>query len=649
MVLYDSSGRIIKTGAEVGRGGEGTIFAVDRQPDLLAKVYHSAPSARKAEKLAQMAGARTDALARATAWPTSVLRSSPGGPAKGLLMPRVTGHKEAHQLYSPKSRRDEFANADYAFLVHTAINIAGAFSVVHDHDHVVGDVNHGGVLVSEQGTATLIDCDSFQVKTQAGVFRCEVGVPEYTPPELQGQRLDQADRAANHDAFGLAVMVFHLLFMGRHPYAGTPTDGTYVPIDKAILQHRFAYASWARAAQIAQPPNTLPLSNASPPIAALFERAFGPLAAGAKRPTAMDWVRALTALKGSLTRCFRVPNHTYWKGAGTCPWCQFEKTIGIDYFPALVRAAAAGAMPAFDLDAAWRGIEGVLAPPPLQAPTLSARPSTKPSRRALRARSIMIAFRATVMLAVVAMGLVGLVWGFGQGLPLLGLALWIAGFATWNKSRTWQSASHREAANTARKAKQEYDVVLKSADLSANGFTKKLENLKASRQRLAGLPQERQQALAELENQRRERQLERYLSRQRIAKARIPGIGSGLTQTLASFGFETAADVSWAIGRVPGFGQQRVRSLMDWRRSVEKHFVFDPNQGVDPGDVATINNRLNAVAKSLEAELRSGKSALLALREKMNQDITAATKTMEGILSKYDQALCDAVYLGVEA
>jgi DNA-binding helix-hairpin-helix protein with protein kinase domain len=50
----------------------------------------------------------------------------------------------------------------------------------------VGDINPGNVVVSQQAVVKLIDSDSFQVALDGRVFRCEVGVAHFTPPELQG-------------------------------------------------------------------------------------------------------------------------------------------------------------------------------------------------------------------------------------------------------------------------------------------------------------------------------------------------------------------------------------------------------------------------------------------------------------------------------
>ena len=51
-------------------------------------------------------------------------------------------------------------------------------------------------------------------------YRCPVGKPEFTPPELQGRLFAHLDRAPEHDLFGLAVLIFQLLMEGTHPFAG---------------------------------------------------------------------------------------------------------------------------------------------------------------------------------------------------------------------------------------------------------------------------------------------------------------------------------------------------------------------------------------------------------------------------------------------
>ena len=108
-------------------------------------------------------------------------------PAEALLMPRkVTGYRDIHQLYSPKSRRAAFPAADWRFLVRVAANVARAFATVHEQGDAIADVNHGGILVGEDARVRLIDCDSFQINAGVRVYPCDVGVPTFTPARAAG-------------------------------------------------------------------------------------------------------------------------------------------------------------------------------------------------------------------------------------------------------------------------------------------------------------------------------------------------------------------------------------------------------------------------------------------------------------------------------
>src|SRR3546814_5244737 len=60
-------------------------------------------------------------------------------------------------------------------------------------------------LVSPTATVALIDADSFQLTHNGSQYLCAVGVPEYTPPELQGRSLKSIVRTQDHDAFGLEI------------------------------------------------------------------------------------------------------------------------------------------------------------------------------------------------------------------------------------------------------------------------------------------------------------------------------------------------------------------------------------------------------------------------------------------------------------
>lgn len=146
------------------------MLEVSRQSDLVAKIYHNAASPEKTAKLTAMVRLKTERLLKLSAWPINTLHEQPGGAAKGFLMPKVINHQDIHILYGIKSRHAEYPEARWPFLIQAAANVARAFSVIHEHGHVIGDVNQGGVVVSKSATVRLVDCDSFQVSVNGQVF-----------------------------------------------------------------------------------------------------------------------------------------------------------------------------------------------------------------------------------------------------------------------------------------------------------------------------------------------------------------------------------------------------------------------------------------------------------------------------------------------
>src|SRR5258708_662552 len=175
-------------------------------------------------------------------------------------MPLVGGHKPIERLYSPTSRKTDFPKATFAFLVRVALNIARATAKVNATGCVIGDINHSGVLVSDDATVTLIDCDSFQVSSNGKLFHCKVGVSEFTPPELQGKRLEQIVRTANQDSFGLAVLLSSFLFTGPHSFAGKSLGKDNMPVESAITQARRPCPAILVETGMEPPPN-VPLLN----------------------------------------------------------------------------------------------------------------------------------------------------------------------------------------------------------------------------------------------------------------------------------------------------------------------------------------------------------------------------------------------------
>lgn len=369
--LVDSLGKPLLLGKQLGRGGEGTVYEVpSRGENFVAKIYHEALPQDKQHKLRAMVTKRTELLERFTAWPLEAvyLKSE----VRGFLMEKATGYEPVHHFYSPADRKQRFPEKDWAFLVHVARNIATAFSAIHHCGHVIGDVNPNFVFVTSNGLVKLIDCDSFQIVVDNQSYLCEVGVPHFTPPELQSYSSFRGiQRSPNHDNFGLALLIFHILMMGRHPFSGIYSMKGDISLEKAIEQFCYAFGRGATNKGLKPPPNCVTPSIILPDsISAMFERAFTEQGIRDNvRPLAHEWVTVLDSLINQLCVCNQVANHKYLRGLKSCPWCELEQRAGIVFF--IASFSTTDKQYTFNLARVWAQIIAVVSPQKEPLPTCS--------------------------------------------------------------------------------------------------------------------------------------------------------------------------------------------------------------------------------------------------------------------------------------
>ncbi len=366
--VFNADGQRVPLGKKIGTGGEGVVYdAPFYGSDFVAKVYHQPLSQARRSKLLAMVEGGSEYLRKIAAWPVDTIYTSSRGSMCGFVMPKVFGHEPIHHLYGPGHRKQQFPNADWAFLVNTARNVAAAFDVIHSHHHVIGDVNQNNIVVARDSIVKLIDCDSFQITTTNRDYLCEVGVGHFTPPELQGRAFHGIRRDQNNDNFGLAVLIFHLLLMGRHPYCGVYSGEGEMPIEKAIKEFRFAFGSNSAAKKMAAPPNSVPITILPSTIVRLFERAFSEEGVyDNHRPGAKEWITALESLRVRLQTCGRVTGHQYFDALDTCPWCRIEQRSGVFFFntPREINNAATIDLNAINLQIVrvWEEISAIPSP-----------------------------------------------------------------------------------------------------------------------------------------------------------------------------------------------------------------------------------------------------------------------------------------------
>ena len=601
----------LSVGELIGKGGEGEVFLVKNRSGQAVKIYSAGLRAKREEKVRAMVREGLAAKTNLVAYPGEVVSDSRGS-FIGFLMRLVSGYRPIHELYSPKSRQKNFPSTDYRFVVRAALNIARAVGRVHQTGCVIGDLNHSGVLVSEKATVALIDADSFQFKLGSKTFPCVVGVPDFTPPELHGVNLGQVQRTVVHDNFGLAVAIFHLLFMGRHPYAGHH-NGPDISIGEAIAQNRFAFSLARRAStQTSPPPGALTLEVFPRPTRDAFEQAFG--VSPAARPSASNWIKILTDLEGSLRRCKKIKSHYYPSSAKDCVWCGIAVKSRFDMFPSL---STHFAMVSTDTKGTNQAIKEILA---FRFPTLAdvlPQPTTRagePSSALQRAKSRTFG-RAMMGLLLMVGAAAGLYYAMEAWFIWLGLGIWgLTRFSNHDvNARPFQEAF--------RKADQlvqsELDGFLQRSGLAEVVKVRSDLNAVISSYRDTG--DELARGLMGLKSTREARQRADFLDRFSIRNAGISGIGPAKTATLISFGIETAADVEQvAVLSVPGFGAVLTGHLVAWRRRHESRFRYDPTPSAkDKADENALRSKVANKRAKLEAEIRSGLNTLRAAKQRL--------------------------------
>nr|WP_281416397.1 hypothetical protein [Deinococcus aestuarii] len=585
----------------MGRGGQGAVYTLASRTDAVAKIYLQAPDAQTTRKLDALARVGDPQLLSVSAWPQSVLKDS-AGRVQGFVMPLVdesTFH-ELHLLYRPASRRQFFPGVDWRFLVHVARNVARGFAVLHSRGHLMGDVSSRNVMVSPQGVVRFIDTDSFQIKVGSETYPCPVGTAEFTPPELQGKGFGALLRTTEHDLFGLALLIFHLLFDGRHPYAGVHDDKATPSPAQAIAADQFAY-SLRQQTGVKPPPFSLTLNGLHRTLQDLFERAFSPR--HQNRPSAAEWEAILADLAKQLTACSR--NASHWHDRRLpCPWCAL---LPGNIQAATVKTGIPAGAKRFDVEAElnriWQGVNAIPLPPPPPAAVVRGVPGplALPAKPVLTVPLVTPSPRATLWGAVFVLVAV---WAAVQSLWLLCFVFACLGWYHFNKN----SAGNLKARQQARRVQAEQAQQLeylgslrqdlaeheRQADLlrrqisealarqqavsAQTQYRAALKGLEELRREVRALNQEEQDELAGVVERHRQPRLERYLSQHVIRPGVVAGVGPALIATLNQHGVYTARDVNPNVRWIKGVGPRRQQDLLAWRDTLEQFFQFDPAQ-----------------------------------------------------------------------
>ena len=629
--VYDERGRRIVLGNELGRGAEGAVFEAPSMPNHVVKIYFRRLDQEHQDKIRAAIRLNSPEISSVAAWPISAVAAQQSGQISGFVMPRVSGFREVHELSAPAHRKSSFPKADWRFLIATALNLSIAVQRLHARGVVIGDVNQKNIMVNHQALVRLVDCDSYQISDGGKVYRCRVGVGEFTPPELQSSKFEDVNRLANHDLFGLAVTIFQLLMMGRHPFAGRFFGNGDMPIPKAISEYRFAFSANGQQFQMSPPPHSLLLSDLGGPVSALFEKAFSKSAsAQGNRPRADDWISALDILGRSLRTCINDPGHFHLAGKA-CHWCRIEAGNGPYFFVTVTLATVPQQGNAFDLSKVWLEISQIVFPaisfqgssnsnPGLNGLAPAPLPKTSDDTlwfRRVTGATCLVSSAVTLfgcLLPPVALFTIPLVIIFGCWHLVLRFFFRPHQDEQRRRTQVWN-----DCVADYEKFKRDTEAFL--ARFRQEFFERK-RDLEKAKKDLESVKERCRQDLLKLKDSAREEQLKEFLESQFISSARISGIGPGRVTMLEAHGIETAYDVSNAsVGRVPGFGPTLTTNLVVWRTMCEARFVFDPKKGIPVQRLQQLRLLYVSKERSLERTLVAGPASLKGVIQKARSHV----------------------------
>lgn len=321
-MYYGRTGTAYRLTQELGAGGEGKVYEVEGNPNIIAKLYHDArltakpgePDPRRTlrEKIATMLDQPVSPYVGSVltvAWPQDLLQDA-AGRFVGFTMPKVQTKHHIFEVESPVLRQRVFPRYQYRSSVVVAYNLALSVSNVHRTGAVIGDMNAQNILVDSKGHVTLIDTDSFDITNRrtGAHYKCGVGMADVLAPELQGKDLSSPTSLFTRqtDCFALAIHVFELLNENIHPFScvltNHPASSRSCTKESKICRGQCPHVTHPNKG-ISPIPAAAKLNPMPPYIQALVDRAFTYDVTTAlkpetiaRRPSAEEWKNALKRL-----------------------------------------------------------------------------------------------------------------------------------------------------------------------------------------------------------------------------------------------------------------------------------------------------------------------------------------------------------------
>ena len=215
----------LRLGPLLGSGGEGSVYALQADSEQAVKLYGEGVDLRQKEAKLRSLLRRKELVGEARslrlALPRSMIRDSRER-VVGFTMPRAEAISLRRALFSRRRVERYFPDMDRLTLCDLGMQLLQSVRHLHMEGILLGDINPSNILVERHDPryCWIVDLDSVQVDG----LPSPVGSAPFTPPRLQKRCFAAVLREPEDEYFSLAILLFMLLMMGKHPYAHIDGD-----------------------------------------------------------------------------------------------------------------------------------------------------------------------------------------------------------------------------------------------------------------------------------------------------------------------------------------------------------------------------------------------------------------------------------------
>ena len=229
------SGKSIKLGSKIAKGGEGEVFNIINDSDNCVKIYRENINIKdKEDKLKYMTlnpPLETEGPNHKICWPNDVVYKDDkfvgflmSKSFDDSLLPYHLCQPEIPQKLDEKWHLtfDRESQRGIISRLKLCVNIIAAVNRIHSgNKYVIVDLKPQNLLITSSGKVSIIDMDSIQIiENDKVIFKAPVSTPEYTPPEATAIIKKKSVITKDWDVFSLGVLVYEILF-GIHPFVGS--------------------------------------------------------------------------------------------------------------------------------------------------------------------------------------------------------------------------------------------------------------------------------------------------------------------------------------------------------------------------------------------------------------------------------------------